>query len=41
MGEVVFMKKEPRQAEELRPRDNHMTMSTQHGDRFATPQVKS
>lgn len=41
MDEVILMKKEPKEAEELRPRDNHMTMSTQHGDRFAQPQVKS
>ncbi len=35
------MKKYREKDEELRPKDNHMTMTTQHEDRFAPPQVKS
>ncbi len=35
------MKKQQRKPDEMRPADNHMTMTTQHQDRFSPPQVKN
>lgn len=35
------MKKERKKDREMQPADNHVTMSTQHEERFTPPQVKS
>ncbi len=35
------MKKDRQKNKEMQPTDNRVSMSTQHEDRFAPPQVKS